>query len=218
MNVFGGFPISRLWLEVSSCFQSYLKRIEPIFEGFWNGPVANKFLSPLRLRSGILDLESVGFTYRPHPARKNRVFWLGYSVDNTDLKIQVEKAILDEKRSLIERLAGGVAHDLNNYFASILMAAEMLSQRCADSRDLFAVTDVWVSEIKAAASISSQLLAFTKDQPVRKVVLDLREVLDEVVRFALLGSSVEVETKFDQPEVKVRADRGFCSKSHSTFC
>jgi signal transduction histidine kinase len=109
----------------------------------------------------------------------------------------------------VERLAGGIAHDLNNLLTAVLGTSEML---LADLPDGDRVRDDLVAVREAgrrAAALTRQLLAFS-----RKQRLELRPVqLEEVLRASapmlgrLVGERVTVRLEVAAPLPPVLADR-----------
>jgi CheY-like chemotaxis protein len=110
----------------------------------------------------------------------------------------------------IGRLAGGIAHDFNNLLTAILGYADLaLNQLSVDdpvSRD--------VQEIRAAgtsaASLTRQLLAFSRKQMLQPEVIDLNTIVLRLTGLLtrLLGEEVRLEWLLHKPLDRVRADPG----------
>lgn len=82
-----------------------------------------------------------------------------------------------QKMEAVGRLAGGVAHDLNNLLTPILGNAELLGDFIGEAHESFDC----VADIKAAAARAKDLVAglmtFSRKRDIRLEVLDLNEVL-----------------------------------------
>ncbi len=82
-----------------------------------------------------------------------------------------------QKMEAVGRLAGGVAHDLNNLLTPILGNAELLGDFIGEAHESFDC----VADIKAAAARAKDLIAglmtFSRKRDIRLEVLDLNEVL-----------------------------------------
>ena len=98
----------------------------------------------------------------------------------------------------VGRLAGGVAHDFNNLLTVISGYSELALQRVTDGDSRPEADDVRedLEEIKSAAaraaSLTQQLLAFSRQQVVRPGKLDLNEIVAEIEKMLdrLIGEDV----------------------------
>ena len=99
-----------------------------------------------------------------------------------------------QKMEAIGRLAGGVAHDFNNILGIITACIELLESRI-DSK---AASQQYIDNIRKAAergaTLTRQLLAFSRQQVVQTTVLDLNARLRETSKLLrpLMGDDVEV--------------------------
>ncbi len=129
--------------------------------------------------------------------------------DLTDVKRTEERLQRAQRMEAVGRLAGGVAHEVNNMMTIILGFSDLLS------RDLTAPDDRQreVDEIRKAAlraaKITTQLLAFSRQQVLQPVDLRLNPVVEEMVPVLrlMLPANVRVETSLAPADVVVRADR-----------
>lgn len=92
----------------------------------------------------------------------------------------------------VGRLAGGVAHDFNNLLGIVTARAELLRDR-VDSSSLEYIDNIHEAA-KRGASLTRQLLVFSRRQPVQAQMLDLNERLKDVSKLLrpLTGDSVEI--------------------------
>jgi PAS domain S-box-containing protein len=134
----------------------------------------------------------------------------------SSLFAQVERQALEaelrQSRKLegIGQLAGGVAHDFNNVLTVILGKAGRLVQDRRMPDDLReAAVEIWNSG-ERAASLTRQLLAFSRHQRIEMRDADLNEVVGGVARMLdrVLGEHVEVRLSFTSRPVWARIDRG----------
>jgi PAS domain S-box-containing protein len=119
-----------------------------------------------------------------------------------------QQLLLAQRMEAIGRLAGGIAHDFNNLLSVILGHAEQLAQELGENAGRCARARQIVSTAEKAASLTRQLLAFSRRQ-----VLEPRTVrIDTVVKDAsdLLQRAVgdDVELAVVQPAAlsSVRVD------------
>jgi PAS domain S-box-containing protein len=132
----------------------------------------------------------------------------GFIRDVTERRALEQQLRQSQKLEAIGRLAGGVAHDFNNVLMSILGSADLLLMELADSDT---GTRDEVSEIKESvrrgASLTRQLLAFSRRQSTSPRVFELGEVIagmDTMLR-RLIGPEIEFDI-VRSASVRVRAD------------
>ncbi len=107
----------------------------------------------------------------------DRTTYLHFSIDITERKRLEQQLLQSHKMDSVGRLAGGIAHDINNMLMPILGYAELLKEKLADSdggrEDLAEIT----SAAKRVRTMTLQLLAFARKQTMEMVRLDLNEVI-----------------------------------------
>jgi hypothetical protein len=115
-----------------------------------------------------------------------------------------------QKIETVGQLAGGIAHDFNNLLTAILGHAEMLSEYCA-ADDPRAVEIAGIRDAaELAASLTRQLLAFSRKQVWQPIVLDLNDVLGKTRRILarLIGEHIELIVEPGPSLHRVKADPG----------
>ncbi len=115
-----------------------------------------------------------------------------------------------QKMEAIGQLAGGVAHDFNNLIMTINGYAEFLLQ-CLDKHDsrLENVEEI-INAGKRAASLTRQLLVFSRKQIFQPEILDLNHIVAELEKMLrrLIGENIKFKTVTDPNLGKIKADRG----------
>ena len=127
--------------------------------------------------------------------------------------ITAQKKIEDQlrqsqKMEAVGRLAGGVAHDFNNLLGIVSACSELLRNRVdADSAEYI---DNIHEAAKRGASLTRQLLAFSRRQPVQTQLLDLNDRLKEVSKLLhpLMGDDVEISILPRSSAAIIEADPG----------
>ncbi len=123
------------------------------------------------------------------------------------LEAQLRQA---QKMEAVGQLAGGIAHDFNNLLTVILSYSEILLMRLRDD----AASAEPLLEIRGAteraASLTRQLLAFSRQQVLRPRVIDLNESVRTIERMLrrVLGEDVQLETRLDPQLGTTHADPG----------
>jgi PAS domain S-box-containing protein len=98
-----------------------------------------------------------------------------------------------QKMEAVGRLAGGIAHDFNNLLAVLLSGLEVLEQDASpDERELLGQL---IDTGERAASLTGQLLAFSRREPVQRSTLDLRVIPGNVSHLlqTMLGQKITLE-------------------------
>ena len=127
------------------------------------------------------------------------------SSEEKRLRRQVAQAT---KMQAVGQLAGGVAHDFNNVLTAIIGYCDlMLLRHTPGDSDYDDIQQIRANSNRAA-SLTRQLLAFSRQQTLRPEVLQLPDVVSEVSQLLkrLLGSSIEFSVRHDRELGPVRAD------------
>jgi CheY-like chemotaxis protein len=110
----------------------------------------------------------------------------------------------------IGRLAGGVAHDFNNLLTAINGYSDLSIALLGTNDPIRANLEEIKKAGERAASLTHQLLAFSRKQLLQPEVLDLNLVIDDLNKMLrrLIGEDIELVTLLDPKLGKVMADRG----------
>jgi hypothetical protein len=113
-----------------------------------------------------------------------------------------------QKMEAVGRLAGGVAHDFNNLLGIVTACSELLRSR-VDQESLEYLDNIREAS-KRGASLTRQLLAFSRRQPVQTQLLDLNDRLKDVMKLLrpLMGDDVEIVLLPRPATAVVEADPG----------
>jgi signal transduction histidine kinase/CheY-like chemotaxis protein len=115
-----------------------------------------------------------------------------------------------QKMEAVGRLAGGIAHDFNNLLTAIIGYSSLLCDRLAgDESALQQVLEIR-SAGERAASLTQQLLAFSRRQVLQPKVLDLNAIVADFDRMLrrLVGERIKVAVDCESALWQVRADPG----------
>ena len=110
----------------------------------------------------------------------------------------------------VGRLAGGVAHDFNNLLTAISGYSELMLRRLRHGDPLRHNAEEINKAGNRAASLTSQLLAFSRKQVLQPKVLDLNMVVADMDRMLrrLIGENIELVTMLEQELWSIKADPG----------
>lgn len=103
-------------------------------------------------------------------------------------------AVDAQKLQDLGRLAGSIAHDFNNLMTVVLGFGEMVKDKVADRPGVDADLDEMLNAARHAATLTDQLLAFTRWEHDEVEVLDLQELLETniVLLRRLAGERMEL--------------------------
>ncbi|WP_423142117.1 response regulator [Parablastomonas sp. CN1-191] len=121
------------------------------------------------------------------------------------LKRQIAQAT---KMQAVGQLAGGVAHDFNNVLTAILGTCDlMLLRHTPGDSDYDDIQQIRANSNRAA-SLTRQLLAFSRQQTLRPEVLQLPDVVSDAMHLLrrLIGEKIEFVVTHDRDLGAVRAD------------
>lgn len=127
------------------------------------------------------------------------------STEEKRLRRQVAQAT---KMQAVGQLAGGVAHDFNNVLTAIIGYCDLMLLRHTPGDSDYDDIQQIKANSNRAASLTRQLLAFSRQQTLRPVVLQLPDVVSEVSQLLkrLMGEKIEFVVRHDRELGPVRAD------------
>ena len=143
---------------------------------------------------------------RSYPVRdaSGNVYRLaGVSRDITEYRRLEEQFRQAQKMEAVGRLAGGIAHDFNNLLSVILSYAGLALLELEPTHSVRGDVLQMQRAGERAAELTRQLLAFSRQQLLRPVVLDLNDIIGEMKKMlrSLLGEDVELVVCGTEPAV-----------------
>jgi PAS domain S-box-containing protein len=115
-----------------------------------------------------------------------------------------------QKMEAVGRLSGGVAHDFNNLLGVIIGYAEFLQERLEPENALRGSADEILKAGKRAASLTRQLLAFSRQQVLDPKIVDLNAAVSDMEKMLgrLISEDIELTTLLSPNLGRVKADQG----------
>ncbi len=135
---------------------------------------------------------------------------LGTVFDMTERRRLEEQLLQSQKMEAVGRLAGGIAHDFNNLLTAVAGYSELLLAQLPEG-DVRRESAEEIREAgKRAASLTQQLLAFSRRQVLEPRVLDLNAVIASMERMLrrVIGEDIELTTSLDPGLWRTKADPG----------
>ncbi len=159
----------------------------------------------VRLRSQPEEPVSLGLAGVRGLGEASVLLSLADSTEETRLKRQVAQAT---KMQAVGQLAGGVAHDFNNVLTAIIGYCDLMLLRHSPGDSDYDDIQQIRANSNRAASLTRQLLAFSRQQTLRPEVLQLPDVVSEVSQLLkrLVGEKINFTIRHDRDLGMVRAD------------
>ena len=131
------------------------------------------------------------------------------ALDITDRKELEEQFRQAQKMEAVGRLAGGIAHDFNNLLMVIQGYADLLADRLPAGDPLRRNAEQIQMASQRAASLTQQLLAFSRKQILAPKVLNIHTVVADMEKMLrrLIGEDIQLETTSEKDLGLVKADR-----------
>ena len=129
--------------------------------------------------------------------------------DATEFKTLEAQFVQSQKMQAIGQLAGGIAHDFNNLLTAISGHCDLLLLRHGTEDQDYADLVQIHQNANRAASLVSQLLAFSRKQTLSPQTLDLRDTLSDLTHLLnrLVGETVTLSLSHDPELHMIRADK-----------
>jgi PAS domain S-box-containing protein len=129
--------------------------------------------------------------------------------DITERRRLEEQLRQASKMEAVGQLAGGVAHDFNNLLMVIIGYAGDLAERLDPSDPLHKKVEQISKAGQRAASLTRQLLAFSRQQVLEPKVLNLNSVVEDMKKMLgrLISENIELITALDPELRSVKADQ-----------
>jgi PAS domain S-box-containing protein len=128
--------------------------------------------------------------------------------DITERKRLEEDLLQAQKMDAVGRLAGGIAHDFNNILTAILGYSDLIIGQIDERQWMYK----HLSEIRKAAdfaaSLTHQLLAFSRRQPLYLRVFNLNDTVRSMQKMLqrVIGENIEIKTQFKAEIGRLKAD------------
>jgi two-component system cell cycle sensor histidine kinase/response regulator CckA len=124
-------------------------------------------------------------------------------------KLQAELLQI-QKMDSIGRLAGGVAHDFNNILTAIIGFSQVALMKLPNDHPAVEPIRIIFDSGFRAASLTAQLLAFSRKQVLETKVINLNTVIENMVKMLcrVIGENIVLDLKLRKPIMNIVADAG----------
>ncbi len=130
---------------------------------------------------------------------------------NVTRQRQLERQLTQaQKMEAVGRLAGGVAHDFNNLLSVIVSYTDFVQRALPEDDSKREDLSEVLAAANRAASLTRQLLAFSRQRVVHHQVLQLNDIVANLERMLrrVIGEHIELCTALSHSLAPIRADLG----------
>lgn len=188
---------------------------------FWEWPEDRaKFIEILKKQGSVRDLEIIFLTKSGEQRTgmilaeiieiEGQTCVLAIVKDFTDQKVLEKQLRQSQKMEAIGQLSGGIAHDFNNLLSVIIGYCEVIEERLPPNDPLQRMCEQIKKAGQSAASLTRQLLAFSRQQVLEPKVLDLNAIVRNVEKMLrrLIGEDIDFSTALEPALASIKADQG----------
>lgn len=185
---------------------SLYERIQPYIDAVLSG---REVRYELDLAQGEGTPRHLSVVYVPHYGQEGEILGFFASLEDiTERKRLEDQLRQSQKMEAVGVLAGGIAHDFNNLLTIINGYSQIVLEQL-DPHDPISPSIEEVAHAGArAASLTQQLLAFSRKQMLQQRVLDLNALVAgfEMMVRHMVEESIEVRIDLDPDLARVKAD------------
>jgi len=130
--------------------------------------------------------------------------------DVTERRVLEGQLQMAQKMEAVGRLSGGIAHDFNNLLGVILGYTQAMKRRMDSGDTIYEYADEVEKASQRAVSLTRQLLAYSRQQVLEPVILNLNLLVSEMEKMLprLIGEDIELSLILDPSISQVKADPG----------
>jgi PAS domain S-box-containing protein len=141
-------------------------------------------------------------------------------------RIEDEKSLLQgqlnqsQKMEAVGKLSSGIAHDFNNMLLPIIGYADMVLARCAPGDENIADLKEIRRAAEQAATLTRQLLAFSRKQVVKKSIFDVNQALNSMSGMLrrIIGEDIRMSMNLAPDLLAIQADAGQLEQIVMNLC
>jgi PAS domain S-box-containing protein len=135
---------------------------------------------------------------------------LGIYQDVTERRVMEKQVRMGQKMEAVGRLSGGIAHDFNNLLGVILGYIQVIKRSLVPGNSLYEYAEEIEKASQRAVGLTRQLLAFSRQQVLEPVVLNLNKLVSEMEKMLprLIGEDIDLSLILDPAISLVKVDPG----------
>lgn len=140
----------------------------------------------------------------------NIMKWFGSGTDIHDRVLGEEQLRVAQRLQSVGKLAGGMAHEVNNMMSAVLGFGELVTEALGPYHPQMADVEEMIKAGTRAAEVTRQLLAFSRQQVLNPAVIDLNVIVSEIATALrrIVGSDRRLDIRLSLKAMHAVADRG----------
>lgn len=133
-----------------------------------------------------------------------------FAEDVTERRVLERQLRMAQKMEAVGRLSGGIAHDFNNLLGVIIGYIQVMKRTLIPGQPSFEYAEEIEKAGQRAVSLTRQLLAFSRQQVLEPVILNLNTLMSEMEKMLprLIGEDIQLNLALDPAIGQVKADSG----------
>jgi PAS domain S-box-containing protein len=203
-SLFGASRQHLIGRQLSELFPGELPHAADLFDAVGRGQGS---ITPTLVQRGDGSQSHVEFSSTAIEIGAERlVLLIGRDVgERMKLAEQLRQA---QKMEAVGRLAGGVAHDMNNVLAAVLAYAQFLREALTVNDPRRDDADEILKAAQRGAALTRQLLAFSRQTRHQPRVLDLNDVVNHLLKMlrTIIGEDIEIEARLTPGLPRIQVD------------
>jgi PAS domain S-box-containing protein len=135
---------------------------------------------------------------------------LGIYQDVTERRVLERQLRMAQKMEAVGRLSGGIAHDFNNLLGVIIGYIQLIKRNLTPEERSHEYAEEIEKASQRAVSLTRQLLAFSRQQVLEPLILNLNTLVTEMEKMLprLIGEDIHLNLMLDPAIGQVKADPG----------
>jgi PAS domain S-box-containing protein len=133
-----------------------------------------------------------------------------FAEDVTERRVLERQLRMAQKMEAVGRLSGGIAHDFNNLLGVIIGYIQVMKRSLAPGNSSHEYAEEIEKASQRAVSLTRQLLAFSRQQVMEPVILNLNTLVSDMEKMLprLIGEDIQLNLELDPAIGQVKADPG----------
>ena len=159
-----------------------------------------------RKDGAFITVRCSGWTVKGESGTEMEVF----AEDVTERRVLERQLRMAQKMEAVGRLSGGIAHDFNNLLGVIIGYIQVMQRTLVPGQPSYEYAEQIEKAGKRAVALTRQLLAFSRQQVLEPVVLNLNTLVSEMEKMLprLVGEDIQLTSILDSAIGQVKADPG----------